>query len=632
MRTVNTDDQRTVWLFTGTAIALGALVVFAGLHPSSANWGVHLLGFLSPGAVLVICGLLLLSLVPAFQKLLISTSASAVEWVNGRTRYGRWAASAATLCAAGLVFWWMRQQTYFLGDGYLVIRTLNVLGHTGDIPASFPTAPLSAALAWQAMRVAGMLHAGQPALLAWQAVSVGAGVVTLAAIWSISGMLWKDPAERVAGFLLLAAAGAAQLMFGYVETYPAAYAVLWVYVAVALRSLRGTLHPAVPATVYALLCMFHVGMAILLPSLVYLLFRAYRRDGWRVIAAALLPPVAVTIGLLWLMHYGPVRLIATAVRDGAHYVPLTTVNVWEDPYTLFSVWHIADVMNLFLLLAPFSLLMIGAFLVSAVLPRSARPGEGGLWYALGIPAALWLFMNSFELGLSRDWDLAASFGMMVAAGALVIWHAMTQEGPGRRRVMMLMAVFTVSCTGGWISINADTDHAIARFKHLQDSRLWSGSALADADEELGGYYRDHGAAADAAELFARSVTLDSTNARRWIRLAGTVAELGDAPSALRAYERALALGTRDPLAYLNTGILLHAVGRTPEGIARVRECLTMDSANAPGALTLGTLLMQQGGDDREALHWLRQAMLLDPSSRDARLRAEALQQRISSSH
>ena len=629
---MNTDDQRTVWLFTGTAIALGALVVFAGIRPSSVNWGVHLLGFLSPGAVLVTCGLLLLSLIPAFQTFLISISASALAWVNGRTRYGRRAIGAAALCAAGLMFWWMRQQTYFLGDGYLVIRTLDMLGRTGDIPASFPTAPLSAALAWLAMRAAGLLHTGQPALLAWQAVSVGAGVVTLGAIGFISGLLWKDPAERVAGFLLLAGAGAAQLMFGYVETYPAAYAVLWVYVAVALRSLRGGFHAAVPATVYALLCLFHVGMAIFLPSLMYLLFRAYRRNGWRKTVASLLPPVAVTIGLLWLMQYGPARLIATAVRDGAHYVPLAAFNAWEDPYTLFSVWHIADVMNLFMLLAPFSLLMIGAFLVSAVLPRNARPGEGGFWYALGIPAALWLFMNSFELGLSRDWDLAASFGMMVTAGALVIWHAMTQEGPGRRRVMMLMAVFTLSCTGGWISINADADHAIARFTRLLDNRLWSGSALADANEELGGYYRDHGAQAEAAEQFARSVTLDSTNARRWIRLAGTVAELGDAPSALRAYERALALGTRDPMAYLNTGILLHAVGRTPEGIARVRECIAMDSTSAPGALTLGTLLMQQGGDDREALAWLRKAMLLDPSSRDARLRAEALQQRISSSH
>ncbi len=49
------DDRRTFWLFTGTALALGILIVLTGFQPSAVNWGVHFPGFLSPGGTAIVC-------------------------------------------------------------------------------------------------------------------------------------------------------------------------------------------------------------------------------------------------------------------------------------------------------------------------------------------------------------------------------------------------------------------------------------------------------------------------------------------------------------------------------------------------------------------------------------------------
>jgi len=625
---VRADDRKTIWLFTGTALALGVLILLAALEPSAANWGVHVLGFVSPGVAAGIVLLLIASSLPPVQKSIAAMLTRSAEALGAKPRAFRRVLLAGCLCAAAGLFWAARQHAFFLGDGFLVIRTLGVLDRTGDIPASFPTAPLSGMAAWQLMHLLQWLHAGRAALTAWQAASVLSGLVTVGAVWKLSGMLWTDPVERSAGALLAGFSGAAQLMFGYVETYPAAYAILWVYLVAALRVERGETHLAVANVLFVILCLLHVGMLILLPSLMVLWFSAWRRKGWHQLLVAALPAAVTAILLLWWLGYGPSRLLATILRDGAHYLPLFSADGWNDPYTLFSLWHAADIMNLFLHLAPFSLFMAGAYVVSSVLPWSARPKEDTLWYALGFPAGIWLCVNSFELGLSRDWDLAAPFGVLVVVGALVIWHRVTAPGTGRQRVMVLMALFTAALTSGWVALNMDAERSFTRFGSLQDSRFWSRSALANANEELGSYLRDCGRTEEAAEAFARSVTLDSTNARRWVQLAGTIAQAGDAAAALRAYERAIALGTTDPMARLNAAILTYQLGRTTEGIAMVRDCVMRDTASAAAAMTLGTMLLQDGSMDAEALQWLDRAVQLDPGLEEAGRRAAALRARM----
>jgi tetratricopeptide (TPR) repeat protein len=625
-----TDGRRTIWLLTGSAFALGVLILIAGYRPSAVNWGVHSLGFLPSLAAIAVLLLLVCALIPPVQAGVITAVNRLFAATQRLSRRRRWALSIASLTCLAALLWIGRETTFLLGDGFLVIRSLDVVGRSGDIPASFPTAPLSAFVALQLLKLYTALHLAGAAMLAWQTVSVIAGVVSVCAIWSLSRSLWEVPSERLAGFCLLAAAGAAQLWFGYVETYPAAYAVLWIYVMVALRVYRGEMPLYLATCVYAALCLFHLGMSILLPSLVYLWVRDIRRNGLPGFVASLLPTAVLVLLLLWILNYSPAQLLATAVRDGAHYLPLFRSDAGADAYTLFSLWHVADVMNLFMFLAPFSLLMFGTFIVSVALPRSSRPEGWGFWYSLGFPAGLWLFANSFELGMSRDWDLAASFGMMVVAGALVIWHHLTEPGTGRQRVMVLMAVFTMALTGGWIGINASPTASSARFEKLLDPRLMSGGALADAYEELGGMLRDGGRSEDAVNAFAQCVAADSLNARRWVRLAGSLVATGRQGQALQAYTRAIALGTKDPLAYLDAGIVTFQLGRRDDGLALARAAYAMDTTSVPAALTLGTMLYQGGGNDSEALRWLQRAASLDPANADIPRRIDICRSRIES--
>ncbi len=237
------------------------------------------------------------------------------------------------------------------------------------------------------------------------------------------------------------------------------------------------------------------------------------------------------------------------------------------------------------------------------------------------PALFWLFLNNFELGLSRDWDLASPAVFMTSLAGVASRSALTGPSEARRRGLVVMVVLTAIQTVGWVAVNASVDRSVRRFESLLDFRFQSPRAAAIALEEMGWYRRTNGDYAGAGSAYAQCVVLDSTNARRWVLLANAGAAAGDTSTARAAFERAIHLGTADPEAYLNLGVLRYHAGDMDQGIRLVRDAIALDTTQTLSLYTLGRMYQDGVRDTLAALHWYTRVLRMDSSHAGARMRA-----------
>ncbi len=609
-------------MISRTGLALLVFVGLAGAFPSAVNWGGHFWGFLPLPVPVVLGALMALALLPSVQDRLLAALGRLVASFSAQTRARTIVLWTVVLAGAALVFWTFRQRTFFLGDGYLVQRTLPVAVSSGDIPASFPTAPLTGYLAAHLFSILRSVGAADPARDAWQTLSVLSGLIAVPSVWWLAGSLTADGKERLALTILIIGGGATMLFFGYIETYAPAYAVMLATIAAAQEAYRGDRSVMLVSLLFVILVFLHVGMVILGPMLLFVYAGTIRSKGWRALAMPIAGGTLVVAIILLLLWYSPQGIVATFLRDGTSFLPLTKADGWNESYTLFSLWHWVDLLNLHLLVSPYAIVLAGGLFAGAFVPARYRQPGMFFWIALATPALLWLFLNNFELGMSRDWDLAAPFAATIGLGGLASWLGMMGPSETRTRGVVVMAMVTLVQTVGWVGVNAGVNSSLMRFDSLLDFRSIPPRAMAIACEEVGDYRRARGDARGAVAAFAQSAALDSTNARRWTVLANAEAMTGDLPGARLAYERAIRLGSADPEVHMNLGVMLFRQGDIDGALGRLQEAAAMDSTDPDVTFTLGEMLVEGKGDLRGALPWFERTLRLDPGYRHARAYAD----------
>ena len=609
-------------MISRTGLALLVFVGLAGAFPSAVNWGGHFWGFL-PLPVPIVLGILMASaLLPAVQDGVLAFLQRCGVLFSSQTRLRAMLLWVVLCAAAGVLFWAFRQRTFFLGDGYLVLRTLPVAVASGDIPASFPTAPFTGLLAAFLFQVSRSIGAADPALAAWQALSILSGMAAVPVVWTLTRPLAADVRERLALSVLIGGSGAAVLFFGYVETYAPAFVMLLAFIAAAQRVREGHGSLLTLSVLFVVLVFLHVGMALFAPVLLLLLGGAARGKRWKDLAVAVLGSAVAVALILVLLSYSPARLLATFLRDGGSFLPLRGTDGWNESYTLFSLWHWIDLLNLHLLVSPFALVLAGGLFAGALVPARYRPPGTFFWIVVAGPPVLWLFLNNFELGLSRDWDLAAPCAAVIGLGGLAGWLAMMGPSETRTRGVVVMALITVVHTAGWVGVNARGEGSLLRFDALLDFRAISPRAMAIAYEEVGDYRRERRDVHGAVDAFARMVVLDSTNARRWTVLANAEAIAGNGPAARIAYEKAIAWGSVDPETHTNLAIVLFAGGDVDAALGRIRTAVALDTLDATAVYTYGQMLFEGKRDMQGALPWFERALHLDPRNHHARSYAD----------
>jgi tetratricopeptide (TPR) repeat protein len=191
------------------------------------------------------------------------------------------------------------------------------------------------------------------------------------------------------------------------------------------------------------------------------------------------------------------------------FMPLSKV---ETPagtctYTVFSSWHLADVANMLLLVAPLPLLVLLPLLV---IPRGRaflrEPAFGFHLLASGF-FFLFLFGANTSLGLARDWDLTAPLGVLIGFFALAALRR--SEGRNAQLAACAFGVLALLGTLPWIATMRNTGSAAARFERvlaLDEAHMYRDYALSGY-EALRKYHQNAGDVDKDLQLSRKKIEL-----------------------------------------------------------------------------------------------------------------------------
>ena len=585
---------------TVAAAFLGLHVLLAYWRPNPF-WGADLLYYYPDSLRAVFILLAILAFVPFVRERIHALFAAlpAALWGKGvRT----WIARTLFILLALAGFIALQSARHLLGDGYLYLRELDA-GMTERVDR----APLTFALI-------RLLHDAGAALWrtaenTYRVYSFASGLLYLVLAFATAGTLGRNGREKSVVFAILLTAGYVQLFFGYVENYAFYMPASLLYLLAGLRSLEGRAPLYVPALVLGLLIPFHFLFVLFAPSLLILGYCGYRRRETSMprsknvvdkLAAICSAPLAALL-VFWIAGFD---FGAFLERTGGkhHILPLFSDPGFQVPYSIVSVSHLLDFVNLQILSAPAAVMAVFLF--------------GGKDYrhhpfllsAAAVPL-FFTFIANPEIGAFRDWDILA-----LPALPLTLWAAATllerhrQDERTHRSVSVICAAAALH-TLLWIGLNANPVAAEARYVHLM-GRL-SGHAGSYGWETLGTYYRLQGRTVPALNAYQRALDANPKNPRHWLSVGIIYCDIGRPDRGIEHLRKATEIQPDLAEAHINLGAAYLGTGRHGAAINHLRKAVELQPETALALVNLGAAY-NEAGRYSEALEPLRKALEIQP--------------------
>jgi tetratricopeptide (TPR) repeat protein len=211
--------------------------------------------------------------------------------------------------------------------------------------------------------------------------------------------------------------------------------------------------------------------------------------------------------------------------------------------------------------------------------------------------------------------------LAVVLASVFFWLNGVESQNDRLKLLVVMVVVTALHSAAFVIVNADRERSIARFEILPDGRLWGSNARAYAYEDLSAYYRDRRESARASEFTEKCLAADSTSSRRWVNASVVFQTSGEKQKEIRAYEKAIQLGTGFAWVYGNLGSEYITLGRIDEADTLLHKALELDPGLPMAAYNLGSLLGNMKHNYEEGFYFLSRAVETDSTFASAWLNA-----------
>lgn len=608
-----------VTIISATIVALHC---FAAAYPSATNWGTHHLAFLPLSLTIAVILMMVVMLLRVSQDTLLLWIGKLVRTILGFHPLLKLATVVVSVAVMVVLFLVGRERLMFLGDGYLVMRSVEALQNVELIPTlSFYDAPVSTLLIYKASKFFMILNQTSAEEFAFRSVSIAFGVGWIFLTYWLSRLLTNDILERVLVILFLLGSAGTQLYFGYVEVYtPAAFTVA-LFITSSMAHFRKHVPLLFPAIVFGCLLATHFTTAILFPAFCWLCYTELRAGKIRSVIISLFGAITVFALLMVSSGYSFETFLAILGRSGSHRVPLFSADGGVYAYTLFSLSHFSEIINLFLLVSPFALPVL--VLVLVVKFKSIRWSDPEwVFVMLTVFSGLgFLFIMNADLGMSRDWDVfsLSMAGILVAFLIACLKHISPEID--RRRVLIMVAVLTLLHTIPWIALNATEEPALERFGKLQDSRYWGRVAITDSYEALAVYYRTKGDLLNARAYYEKYIAVDSTNGRIFTNCAVVCQNMHDDSSAIQYFEQAIQHNTVVKSSYIDLGVLYATQGRLQDAVDITLRGLEINPRSTIALNNVGVYLIQMKQDYMEALGYFLQSLEIDSTNSESYLNA-----------
>lgn len=634
---------RFIWICTA---ALWAVPLAGAFLPGPFTWGFHFLAYLPLPFRIVY------ALAAAASLILLSREAVARSAERLLARAG---ANPIPLLAATILIFLvaavaLRVAVPLLGDSFIAIKLYeNRAGGPPFLPNSHY--PIAFFYFFSIMKWMGSFSFPRimDAFLVGEMI-LGAGFI--AAVWYTARTVFDDARMQAVAFFLLVFLPALQLYFGYVEIYAASQFFLSVYLLGAALTLKQKLPFVVLPSLFLLLVLAHYLNLLLLPSLLFLALAEYRRNGTRSLGTGLAAAAAVALAA-----YSLAGIEASSLLPAPRHSPFLSITAVEDiyqAYTLFSVYHGIDLLNLL-----FFLFSSGLILVAVALPggRIFRLPLAAFLAVAVVPVLCFLAVAKFDLPMAQDWDIAAPYAVIVMLLGLLAVRE--RFGDGAPRLLLLVLPVALFNSFAWFSVNAGTDPSVARASSFIDTRISSQDGTYQSTLHFVEYHLARGDAAEVARAFERFLELYPTDKRgyanyalhlmqfgegqdatiralfeRWMRLDPSSAEArgryadflldighrqykeGLVIEAGGNFEAAIRLNPSLAEAYNGLGVIYRKSGDLDRAIEFYERAAALDSVNVYAFINLGNLYDDRGDPER-AVAYYRKAIRLQPNAADA---------------
>ncbi|MCX6828772.1 MAG: hypothetical protein NT002_05755 [candidate division Zixibacteria bacterium] len=482
---------------TGYLILVGSFLLhlIPLLFPSSRTWGFNHLLFLSTGVTAAYVILAAAALIIPFllgsskwREVFIDSLSTAL--FENRWKYYYRLLFIIIMTGLFIIF---RTPTHFFGDGYALITNL--------------ASPAGTFVKWSEKGMTLILIAIQSllgpqnqktALAAFQMVSVCSGATALYFFFLIAEAISEDRMKRLLTFFVSIFSGAILLFFGYVENYPLLWPILSGFIYFSISYLKGQKGLTAAGFFLGFGLFLHLQMGALIPAYLFLLlcrgrglllYNKLRILFWSVVAIILLAGIFLFI-----------RKYHTDLYFENIFVPLWKGKPVAPGYTLFSLSHLADILNQLLLLSP--LLPLLLFYSGRALPGVFKDRIPSFLILTAIGGLSFLFLIDPTLGMARDWDLFSLSGYSLTLLLVALYH------PGKtdflRKVfpgMMILLAFSIM---PFLLVNLNEKNSLryAQYMYDLDGEKSVGTLIA-----LRQYYIDRG---DNATAIERDKTLRSS--------------------------------------------------------------------------------------------------------------------------
>jgi hypothetical protein len=485
---------------------------YAAFFPAGAVWGIHFIAYI-PSALkilLLIVGSLLL--VPKIQRSFFLRIADLLGFPKGEQK-ARIIPAAIVAGICFLIFRTFNIATDIYGDN---IHMLKEYGDNGTFDWKWIGDIFSPH--WVDNKEA--LTVGVHRIIAYVfSISIGSAYQIMSELCgAIFIFIWLLFLQRIAKgndvsskilrvvlILLGMFAGAELVFFGHVENYSFGILTFTFFLVALYFYLEEKIGTLVFVLLYVLALKAHIIGILFLPAFLVALAYRYRNKlpnlqllfSWRVMLNVVILP-AFIIGVvlyIFLFHsWNEPYAYALGRQFQQSFLPIITLPVPLDHYSLWSLYHIADLFNLFLLVsAPILVTLVGVIIFNRKEINWSQPRIMIFGLAALFPFLFFMAMNPM-LSPVRDWDVyTLLFPSLLFFAAMLLGQSKIR--PYAPAWLAQTIVFGVIFTTVLVAVNASPDELQPR---LQDAGAYT--------------YRSYYAGSDYVEAGALAVVDTSDEA------------------------------------------------------------------------------------------------------------------------
>ncbi len=458
--------------------------IISGFFPDQRLWGLNHFAFLPLWFSILIVTVGFLFCTPILYK---SYQSVAEILCGNRNRFVRRIFPFVVAAIAACIFWSLRMQTYFLGDGAVYLGEIYRLTHNQSISQEMLYSTQSAPLTgWIYATLAKQINNSSCAkdkpfddtrISFWIVGPILGFLFVLFSSMSVN-KLSKDAVERLSYIILLLSSAGVIFYFGYVEYYAFVFTLLAFYFLLIIGVIEGKSSIVLPIITLALASAFHLMALIALPSLIIVILHKWSPAKFRKFLQLKFILISIAVIIIACgVYYFASGISSHGSRNIISLFPFGVSETLQS-YTLLSSYHLIDFLNLlFLLAAP--LIAAGVFLFKKHLIESTE-------VIISLVNLIFFFCLAFfgyaSFGLARDWDINAVLGLAVL---FFIISVSRQSQSSAMKNYFFYAISGASICGAlaWFGVNIDAHSSVERYKNI----LALDAAHIPSDGALNGY-------------------------------------------------------------------------------------------------------------------------------------------------